>query len=188
MAGRPIFLDVASDLHYEMPGGAPRIEWPADAGGLDLLLAGDVGRVTDGSFLRGVADAAARYRHVYAVLGNHEFYNSSGRAMDEVAAAAAAQAATLPNVTLLQRGAATTADGVRLLGCTLWSDTRGAADAVEAAMADYRLIWTRGAGKYGGSVRRATAADTSAAWAVDAAWLQGAIEATGTGTGTGHQY
>src|SRR6185312_17239095 len=102
-------MDLASDLHVEF--GPPAVAWPtdADAAGVDLLLPGDVGRVMDGSFLRGLTEAASHYRHVFAVLGNHEYYNAGKHTMEEVEAAARAQVAALPNVTLLQREAVRTA-------------------------------------------------------------------------------
>jgi hypothetical protein len=164
-------MDIVSDLHYEF--GTPSVVWPCDAAQHDVLLAGDVGCVMDGSFLRGVWSAASRYRHVYVVLGNHEYYNAWRIPMEEVERKARGYAKAFGNVTLLQREAVTTADGVRILGCTLWSDTRHCAKTVEAAMNDYRRIWT--------DKGLITAEDTSRMWERDVAWLRTQLEAECSG-------
>lgn len=177
MADGP-YIDLASDLHAEL--APPAVAWPGDAAEHDLLLAGDVGRVMGGSFVRAVADAAERYRHVYVVLGNHEYYNAGRHTMEEVDTVARMQVTVLGNATLLQRDTAVTAEGITVAGCTLWSDTRACAPLVEAALADYRAIWVAGTGKYGGTARRVTAKDTSAAWERDATWLAETLAAART--------
>lgn len=163
------YIDIASDLHAEM--NCPDMQWPTDAHDSDLLLAGDVGRIASGSWLVALTAAAAHYRHTYVVLGNHEYYNSTRHTTAELEARAHAEAAALPNVTLLQRDVAVTAEGIAILGCTLWSDTRGHEATVEKAVADYRLVWTVGDNGHGSSKRRVVPADTSAWWERDAAWL-----------------
>lgn len=168
------FLDLVSDLHAEL--GAPAVKWPSDAATRDILLAGDIGRVCDGSWLAQIKLVTAEYRHVYIVLGNHEFYNCSRKTVEEVEAIAREQISTVPNATLLQRSAATTKDNVKILGATLWSDARGQAAAVEASLSDYRRVWVAGDNGYGGTRRRATVADTSAMWERDVAWLQRALK------------
>lgn len=104
-------LHVLSDLHLErapMPVSQP--EPPADV----LVLAGDTAGGT-----RGVEWARERAagRPVLYVAGNHEFYGhaSPGLIGDLRAAAAGSSVHVLENDELV-------IDGVRFLGCTLWSD------------------------------------------------------------------
>jgi predicted MPP superfamily phosphohydrolase len=181
-----VSVHVASDLHVELQTrdaikDARAYAWPL-APHEDLFLAGDVGRVTDGSFLRALAHVAQRFRHVYVVLGNHEYYNSARRSMAEIESIAAAQVGVISNVTLLQRGRTTTAEGVVVLGCTLWTPLLDApcADvrAIEAAVSDFKRIWVPSTsedvgtrGFHGGSTRRLCARDVDAFFRRDRDWL-----------------
>ena len=106
-------LHVLSDLHLER-----RPSMPPDVGvDLDVdavVLAGDVGGGT-----RGVewARAWARERPVLYVAGNHEFYgHAMPKLIDEMRGAAAGS-----SVRVLENDEVIL-DGVRFLGCTLWSD------------------------------------------------------------------
>ncbi len=101
-------LHVLSDLHLEREAFEPP-EVEADV----LILAGDVARGSEGvEWLRG----RARGRPVLYVLGNHEFYGHAlPDLVDEVRQAADGDATVLEN-------GETVVDGVRFLGCTLWSD------------------------------------------------------------------
>lgn len=164
---------VASDLHAEL-GKVDVESWPW-ALDTDLLLAGDVGRVSDRSWLTAVARIAAKYRHVWIVLGNHDVYNAARHTPADIDAHAAEQTKQLRNVTLLQRGAAVTPEGVTILGCTLWSDVSGHEADVGAMLLDYRAIWVADAGsKYGGK-RRMTPSDSTAWWRRDVEWLREAL-------------
>jgi predicted phosphodiesterase len=104
-------LHVLSDLHLERRPSMPAdVEVDADA----IILAGDVGAGTGGvEWARGLAPQ----RPVLYVAGNHEFY---GHAMpgliDDLRGAAAGS-----SVRVLENEEAIL-DGVRFLGCTLWSD------------------------------------------------------------------
>lgn len=160
---------LASDLHAEM--GARPVRWPPDSASAVLLLAGDVGRVSDGSWRAAVADAASKHGHVVAVLGNHEYHSSKGRTAAELEATARDQVACVRNATLLQREAVAT-PLIRVLGCTLWSDTAGMSPD---GLTDYRRVYTEGSGKWGGHSRLATPDDTAAWHARDRAWLLGAL-------------
>jgi predicted phosphodiesterase len=100
---------VLSDLHLEQePFEAAEVE--ADV----IVLAGDTDRGT-----RGVEWAAgwARGRPVLYVAGNHEFYGHSLPDLIEELRAAAAGS----TVRVLEHDEVHL-DGVRFLGCTLWSD------------------------------------------------------------------
>jgi predicted phosphodiesterase len=102
-------LHVLSDLHLEH---APYPSPPADAD--VIVLAGDIGTGTDGIEW---AQAWAGGRPVLYVAGNHEFYGRSLPGLiDELRDAAAGTTVhVLENDELVL-------DGVRFLGCSLWSD------------------------------------------------------------------
>jgi Icc-related predicted phosphoesterase len=148
---------VASDLHieFERPGepepapvaaGLHPRDGPdlgAIQGEVDLLvLAGDIDLGTAGI---AYADEAARFLGVPAVyvLGNHEAYH--GDLNDVLDGCRAAAAETDGRVLFLENDAVEVA-GVRVLGCTLWTDyaingdpPAGMRDAA-AGLADHRLI------------------------------------------------
>jgi len=148
-------LLLLSDLHLELSA----LQLPPSLDFDVALLAGDIvwpGRrlpewVSSSPVLR-------RARAVVAVSGNHEYFDSP---MQPTAAAMQQAAATLtaPPLHLLD-ASEVRIDGVRFLGCTLWTDfelridtangpisdrERGMATAARA-MADYRTIaWCEGA-------------------------------------------
>jgi predicted phosphodiesterase len=102
-------LGVLSDLHLE------QAELSLDRPDADVLvLAGDIARGTDGiAWARAGSDG----RPVLYVAGNHEFYGHSAPALvDKLRAAANGSP-----VHVLENDAIVL-DGVRFLGCTLWSD------------------------------------------------------------------
>lgn len=142
-------LLLLSDLHLEMSA----LQLPAALDFDVAVLAGDI--VWPGLRLAewvAATPALQRARAVVAVSGNHEYFDSplqqTAAAMQQAAAALAA-----PPLHLLD-SAEVRIDGVRFLGCTLWTDfqlriatadgvvsdrERGMATA-SRAMADYRCI------------------------------------------------
>src|SRR5579862_93989 len=102
-------LHVLSDLHLEH---APYEEPPADAD--VIVLAGDVGTGVAG--VRWARTWAAD-RPVLYIAGNHEFYGQELQALSgalrEEAAGSSVQVLEDEQLVL---------DGVRFLGCSLWSD------------------------------------------------------------------
>jgi predicted phosphohydrolase len=109
-------LHVVSDLHGEF---APFEPPPVDAD--VLVLAGDVALGTAGVRL---ARTWSRGRPVLFVAGNHEYYRHAlpGLTADLRAAATGSPVHVLENDELIL-------DGVRFLGCTLWSDFEAAGAA-----------------------------------------------------------
>ncbi|MCA6098175.1 metallophosphoesterase [Bradyrhizobium australafricanum] len=138
---------VASDLHGEM--------WPHDYDvpeGLDFdvaVFAGDVHHayravswLTNQRGLRG--------KPVLFVAGNHEFYGS----VLQDAAAKIRDAARGTNVTFLDADAVPVIDGVRFLGCTMWTDYRFDAESQAHGlgagrfMNDHKFIRTSGGAEF----------------------------------------
>jgi len=135
-------IQLASDLHLELLAHA----WPQErlvtpAPGADVLvLAGDIDRG-----LRAIERFADWPVPVLYLAGNHEYYDSQWEQLRVDMRRAAEGTA----VRLLDDDAVTL-DGVRFLGCTLWTDYllagRPQAEAMAAAegfMLDHRRIQTR---------------------------------------------
>jgi predicted phosphodiesterase len=102
-------LHVLSDLHLERGAFEPR-DVDADV----IVLAGDIASGTQGVRW---ARRWAQERPVLYVAGNHEFYGHELPGLiDELRRAAAGS-----SVRVLENDEVTL-DGVRFLGCTLWSD------------------------------------------------------------------
>ena len=138
-------IQLASDLHLEFLGQwARQASLIEPAPGADLLvLAGDIHHGT-----QAVEVFADWPVPVLYLAGNHEFY---GRSWEQTRADLRSACAGT-NVTFLDNDVIEF-DGVRVLGCTLWTDFRlpGARQArhmreVERGLNDYRLIRTQ-AGK-----------------------------------------
>lgn len=112
-------LLVISDLHlefglYEFVDGLPEFD--------AAVFAGDIGRPVKEAVLWLACQSARgplKDRPVIYVAGNHEFYHTEMHSN----LAAGRQAADEAGIHLLQRDAVIL-DGVRFLGCTLWTDYR----------------------------------------------------------------
>jgi predicted phosphodiesterase len=154
-------LHVLSDLHLEQdPVVPPGVE--ADV----IVLAGDVGNGTRGvDWARNWADG----RPVLYVAGNHEFYGHSlPDLIDDLREAAAGSSVyVLENDEVIL-------DGIRFLGCTLWSDFEfGGREQRAEAMAfcervvnDYEQI------SFGPGGRALAARDTLKCHQVSRRWLE----------------
>ncbi|MEW5851761.1 MAG: metallophosphoesterase [Myxococcota bacterium] len=156
-------LQVLSDVHLEFGPYEPA-RTDADV----LVLAGDVGVGLQG--LRWAAQHA-RGRPVIYVPGNHEYYRGTHPQVRAVLRAAGEAL----GIHVLDR-ATTTIDGVRFLGCTLWTDFHALGEVMapaamataREALSDYEHI--RGAG--GAPV---IPDDTRAFHAADRAFLEDAL-------------
>lgn len=166
-------LLLLSDLHLELSD----LALPQDLDFDVALLAGDI--VNPGHRLHdwiAASPVLRRARAVVAVSGNHEYFDAVLQQE-----AAAMQSHGLPSLHLLDM-AQLVIDGVRFLGCTLWTDfalridtpqgprsdpARGIAVA-QQAMADYRCI----AWQEGDTTRRLTPQDTLRVHHRQRAWLQ----------------
>ena len=160
---RSVRLHVLSDLHLERRPLSPGdISVDADA----VVLAGDVGGGT-----RGIewASALARERPVVYVAGNHEFYGHAipGLIEEMRGAAAGSSIRVLENDEVIL-------DGVRFLGCTLWSDfdfdgperREESMKLCERFVNDYRHI------TFGSARRPLTARDTRSLHLSSRRWLE----------------
>ncbi|BET27669.1 calcineurin-like phosphoesterase family protein [Limnobacter thiooxidans] len=133
-----------SDLHLETMRNFPALAAvPRPVNGADLIiLAGDIHQGTQG--LQALADLQEA-DHIY-VAGNHEYYHHDIEILDDHLFELAAQ----KKLNYLQRTSAVI-QGVRFLGCTLWTDFNiqpgwrfGAELVAKAFLPDYKLIRLRG--------------------------------------------
>jgi len=128
-----------SDLHVEFHGDFPMPKSPVDV----IALAGDI------DVGIGMLDVAQQYSQrckapVVVVAGNHEYY---GADMLTLLPALRQRAAELTDVHFLEKDSVVI-NGVRFLGCTLWSNfafngalrTADAKAAAQLYIADFRLI------------------------------------------------
>jgi predicted phosphodiesterase len=170
-------LHIVNDLHLEFA------RWPreVDLNAIDAdvtVLAGDIG-----VGLGGVTWALAAFRRpVIYVLGNHEYYGQ--RLMPELLAAARAKCRGT-HVYLLENDAVAI-DGVRFLGCTLWTDfalfeeeerNLRAMEEAGMKMGDFRhIIAGRRDGGYGkNKLIPFTPAMARARHLASRAWLEGEL-------------
>jgi predicted phosphodiesterase len=126
-------IQIISDLHLEFLKRAPEMPVIGDY----LVLAGDIGYAGSSiwrEFLRGCKQ---KYKNIYYVAGNHEFYN--GKYSERLNLI---RAESGDNLTFLEKDAVDI-DGtsLRVLGTTLWTDVpMNQMHAVSEMMADYKKI------------------------------------------------
>lgn len=139
-------IQLLSDLHLEVGQQyASYAAFPQTAP--YLLLAGDVGRLTDYQpYAAFLAAQAARYDRVFLVLGNHEFWGLRYEAAVDTARRLCAEPALRGRVELMHRRRwDCPRTRLSVLGCTLWSRIpREAFEAVRDKVRDFRRIdgWT----------------------------------------------
>ncbi|MEQ8322020.1 MAG: metallophosphoesterase [Rhodospirillales bacterium] len=135
-------LYILSDLHNEFQEFVP----PLSIGQIDaVILAGDIDLGT-----RGIEWAANTFERIPVVYvpGNHEFYSSDGRHLQEIAREMQ-ELANWHGIELLNPGVTRIGD-CRFIGATLWADFTLNGDDERAftmdyarrALNDFRLIWT----------------------------------------------
>ncbi|RDA94627.1 hypothetical protein CP533_2399 [Ophiocordyceps camponoti-saundersi (nom. inval.)] len=163
-------LQILSDLHLEVGKQYASFTFPATAP--YLLLAGDVGRLIDYSeYLAFLQPLSTRYKSVFLVLGNHEFYGLDYKSGLAQARRLVSEPSLADTVVLLHRARWDDPDSnLTILGCTLWSDVPEHCRAVvEARIKDFSKIsaWT---------VQK-----HNEAHADDLAWLRHQVDQLGNG-------
>ncbi|KAK4150205.1 Metallo-dependent phosphatase-like protein [Chaetomidium leptoderma] len=136
---------VLSDLHLEVGQQYSTFSFPASAP--FLLLGGDIGRLIDYAAYRGFLESQiARYRKVFLVLGNHEFYGLDYQSRLDAARRLSEEPSLASELILLHRARWDDPDSdLTILGCTLWSDIpEESYGIVQAKVNDFKKIdqWT----------------------------------------------
>jgi 3',5'-cyclic AMP phosphodiesterase CpdA len=151
-------IAIFSDLHEDMQphhGPSPQFPYRRDIPADVIVLAGDIREPRLGKDNMAWATRAFPGRKVVYVAGNHEFYNRRIDKEEQVLR----EAAKAAGVHFLQRDSVVI-DGVRFLGCTLWTDMRlpirddltgamtsdrkRAADVLDRRMNDFQSVWFQG--------------------------------------------
>ena len=128
-----MLLQYASDLHLDQRTKTlPRI----DARGSVLVLAGDLGNPATEKYWEYLAIVRPKFSRVILVPGNHEYLYHSLEEAEEYLKEGCAKL----EIDLLQCGEVDI-DGVRFIGCTLW--TRPNLEVFEVARAKKGRKWTR---------------------------------------------
>lgn len=124
-------IHLISDIHLELLDYTPN--WEAPEGTDVIVLAGDIH-----TGISGVEWAAEQFPHipVVYVAGNHEYY---GKTLESLNHNLKAAAANTNNVVFLD-GDETEINGVRFVGCTLWTDFALYGKVDEASMQAKQLI------------------------------------------------
>jgi len=129
-----------SDIHLEFgPLDVPVVDNEKDT---VLILSGDIGVAEKPSTIAPfVVAMAARHRHVFMILGNHEHYSGSlQRSLDKIGAALVS-AGNPSNVSVMENQAVVL-DNVAFIGGTLWTDCHNTDPLtvwqVERTMNDFR--------------------------------------------------
>ncbi|GLB00777.1 hypothetical protein AtubIFM57143_009830 [Aspergillus tubingensis] len=136
-----VSFQILSDLHLEVNQHYSSYEIPACAE--HLILAGDIGRLTDyedyRNFLQKLTD---RFKLVFLVLGNHEFYNETFETGIERAKRLEQDPAFNGRLIVLhQKRYDVPGSNVSILGCTLWSKVpQELADIVQSKVKDFQRI------------------------------------------------
>ncbi|OJZ84724.1 hypothetical protein ASPFODRAFT_34948 [Aspergillus luchuensis CBS 106.47] len=136
-----VSFQILSDLHLEVNQQYSSYEIPACAE--HLILAGDIGRLTDyeeyRNFLQKLTD---RFKLVFLVLGNHEFYIERFETGIERAKRLEQDPALNGRLIVLpQKRYDVPGSNVSILGCTLWSKVpKESADIVQSKVKDFQKI------------------------------------------------
>jgi predicted phosphohydrolase len=151
---------VLSDLHLERQSFTP---FPVDVD--VIVLAGDIAVGTDG--VDWVREWAGD-RPVLYIAGNHEFYGHAvGQLIEDLRRSVAGSSVhVLENDELV-------IDGVRFLGCTLWSDFEfdGAERRAESMLLCERVVNDYGQIEFGTGERPLTTEDTRQLHLLSRRWL-----------------
>lgn len=124
-----------SDFHKRLPGFFSDTDKDQV-----YIIAGDVGEFSKkGTAVKDILDEmCSRFKAVIYVAGNHEYYRTSIGRFDKKMREFTE---LYDNLHFLQKDSIII-DGVRIIGATLWSDTREHSWEVESKMNDYRYIRT----------------------------------------------
>jgi len=81
-----------------------------------IILAGDIGKANDRRYLYVLNWCSHRYKHVFVIAGNHEYYKMSGNVMEQLRNTCK----RFTNIYFLDKNVYC-GDDYLILGCTLWT-------------------------------------------------------------------
>lgn len=136
-------LYFVSDTHHEMRKDSKKAEIdiipePNVTADNYLALCGDIGNPFNPNYEKFIRRHAQRFRHVFIVAGNHEYYsNQKQRPMSDIEAKIYEIALLFDNVSFLQQDTFQIGN-TTVAGCTLWT---AVTQAAEQSMNDYSRIY-----------------------------------------------
>lgn len=113
-------VQLLSDLHLEVGNQYSTFTFPASAP--FLILAGDIGRMVDYEGSRSFLESqVSRYKKVFLVLGNHEFYGLGYQSTIDEARRLGREPSLSAGLVLLHRARWDDPDSdLTILGCAAW--------------------------------------------------------------------
>lgn len=131
-------FQILSDIHTEFPNvleKMPKIEAKAPI----LCLLGDIGYPSSDKYKLLIKKVAKRFKHVFIVAGNHEYYYGEFSTVNQLIDEICKQ---YENVHYLnQRSYYFKEENIKFCGCTLWTDIPEQHKlAIEFMVNDYRKI------------------------------------------------
>jgi len=132
-----ISLQLCSDLHVEFYREYASIPTMIQPSAPYLCLLGDIGLANDEKYHQFLLDISTKFKMVFVLAGNHEYYhNIVDKAKEKIAAICAER----DNLVFMYRKSLLV-EGIRILGTTLWSHIPDKfAEEVGMCLSDFRVI------------------------------------------------
>ncbi len=111
-----MLVQIHSDFHLENYKEYFKIIPKAEI----LILAGDIGRLDNRIYIKFIKYVAKRWKKIFLVLGNHEYYNKS-KSYQKLNQEYRSFLGKFGNIFLLDKDIYLMED-ILIIGCTLWSD------------------------------------------------------------------
>lgn len=135
-------LQFASDIHLEMRKTIPIIK-PVKDKNVYLCLCGDIGNPYLENYEKFLKIHSELFTHILIISGNHEYYSVRNIvSIGETDAMIEKIVSKYKNITYLNKSGLII-DGVKFIGCTLWSDVSSIPDIAEKVMNDYKYIYVK---------------------------------------------
>lgn len=132
-----------SDVHLDCRDSSDESKWPKIPRLAPLLiLAGDIGRANQSHYVVYLRQLCEIFDTVILVPGNHEYYQASKPTHTFAEVDSLLASFDIPNLVVLQKGSLVV-NGVRFIGCTLWSNVDVDNPYVKLDMSDYYKIYTK---------------------------------------------
>lgn len=161
-------MQVVSDIHFENRSRPFSIQPLAPY----LACCGDIGNMNSpASYSAFLNECSPRWKHIFLVMGNHEYYGSR---MAKAEANMQAMAAKYTNVTYLEKGCFDIPDtDYRIAGTTLWTKVPSIfVDDISWAICDYRYIKVNADNR----VRKLLVYDTNRYHDESVTWIQAEMQ------------
>eukprot|EP01113_Clastostelium_recurvatum_P002326 TRINITY_DN10965_c0_g2_i1.p1 TRINITY_DN10965_c0_g2~~TRINITY_DN10965_c0_g2_i1.p1 ORF type:complete len:236 (-),score=27.31 TRINITY_DN10965_c0_g2_i1:247-954(-) len=167
----PFRVQLVSDVHVEFPRTTERLDpRTLQPQAPYLALLGDIGYPSKQEYKDLLLKASDDFKMVFIIAGNHEYYKGH---YDSVKKQITDICAERDNLIYMDKRSMLV-DGVRVLGCTLWSYVSdGNAKLVQKCLNDYHCIYVTGKD---GEWEKLSVPDTVGWHQDEVAWLNAEIQ------------